>query len=267
MFRQHFGLKFNPFDKDIPVDKLFESKDTDELESRLQYMLKNRGIFLLVGEPGSGKSTALRKLVTSLGQTLYRTFYLSLTTLTVKEFYQHLASIFGEIPANRKAEVFRQIQNSISSMYNDQRITPVIVIDEVHMASTAILDDMRLLCNFQMDSANPFVLILSGQPQIKNKLALNTCYPLRQRIQLNYTMKGLTVEEIEQYCNTRMKLAGCPHESVFAPSAAGLIHSSSGGFLRTVNKIAVASLMYCMQKNLLSVDKEVVYQANSEVEF
>ena len=267
MFRQHFGLKFNPFDKDIPVDKLFESKDTAELESRIKYMLAARGIFLLVGEPGSGKSTALRKLVASLGHTLYKTFYMSLTTLTVKEFYQHLASLLGEVPSNRKAEVFRQIQGSISNMYNDQRITPVITIDEIHMASIPILDDMRLLFNFQMDSANPFVLILSGQPQIKNKLALNTCFPLRQRIQLNYTMKGLTLEEVEKYCNSRMKIAGCPHEDVFTHSATSLIHSSSGGFLRTVNKIAAASLMFCTQKNLYQVDKEVVYQANSEVEF
>jgi len=266
MFRQHFGLKFNPFDKDIPVDKLFESKDTIELESRFNHMLKNRGIFLLIGEPGSGKSTALRKLVANLAHTLYKPFYLSLTTLTVKEFYQSIASALGEVPSCRKSELFRQIQGSINNLYNDQRITPVIIADEIHMAPTAVLDDLRLLFNFNMDSSNPYVLILSGQPPIRSKLALNTCFPLRQRIQLNYTMKGLTLEETGNYCNSRMKVAGCVND-VFTASAIATIHTSSGGFLRSINKIVTASLMYCTQKKLLTVDEEAVYQGNLEIEF
>jgi len=266
MFRQHFGLKFNPFDKEISVDKLFESKDMMELESRFKHMLNSRGIFLLIGEPGSGKSTALRKLVAGLGHTLYKPFYLSLTTLTVKEFYQALACVLGEVPSSRKAEIFRQIQGSISSLYNEQRIVPVIIIDEIHMVSTAILDDLRLLFNFNMDSANPFVLILSGQSSIRNKLALNTCFPLKQRIALNYTMRGLTLEETGNYCNSRMKIAGCVSDA-FTEAAIATIHTSTGGFLRSINKIVTASLMYCAQKKLSVVDEEAVYQGNLDVEF
>jgi hypothetical protein len=85
MFKQYFGLKFNPFDKEIPTDKLFASRDMKELDSRLKYMLNARGISLVVGEPGSGKSTGLRKLVENLNHSLYKPCYLPLTTLTVKE--------------------------------------------------------------------------------------------------------------------------------------------------------------------------------------
>ena len=96
----------------------------------------------------------------------------SLTTLTVKEFYQALASLLGETPTYKKCTLFHQIQNCIHNLYYEQRITPVIIVDEVHMAPISILDDLRLLFNFKIDSANPFVLILAGQPQIRNKLAL-----------------------------------------------------------------------------------------------
>lgn len=113
MFKQHFELKFNPFDKEIPTDKLFTSRDTKELDSRLKYMLDSRGICLIVGEPGSGKSTSLRKLVENLNRSLYKPCYLPLTTLTVKEFYQALASLLGETPAYKKVALFQQIQNCI----------------------------------------------------------------------------------------------------------------------------------------------------------
>jgi type II secretory pathway predicted ATPase ExeA len=266
MFTQHFDLKFNPFDKEISTDKLFSSRDSKELDSRLKYMLDSRGICLVVGEPGSGKSTALRKLFDSLNRSLYKPCYLPLTTLTVKEFYQAMAALLGETPTHKKYSLFQQIQDCVQSLYYEQRITPVIIVDEIHMAPTSILDDLRLLFNFKQDSANPFVLILAGQPQIRNKLALNTCYPLRQRITMRYSMQGFTLEETADYCNSRMKIAGCSSE-VFAPQALSAIHTVSGGLPRTINNIAVASLIYSAARKQMIVDEEAVFQANIETGF
>lgn len=261
MFRQHFGLKFNPFNKEISIDKLFSSRDTNELDSRLKYILENRGICLIVGEPGSGKSIGLRKLTDNMNRSLYKPCYLQLTTLTVKDFYQAIAMLLGEIPRYRKVQLFNQIQNSIQSLYYEQHITPVIIIDEIHMAPMSILDDLRLLFNFKMDSANPFVLILAGQPQIRNKLALNTCYPLKQRITMRYSMQGLSIEETADYCTGRMKIAGCTSD-IFTPSALEAIHTISGGIPRNINNIAITSLMYSTERKMLTVNEEAVYQAN-----
>lgn len=264
MFKQYFGLKFNPFDKEIPTDKLFESRDCKELDTRLKYMLDNRGICLVVGEPGSGKSTGLRKLIENANKSLYKTCYLPLTTLTVKDFYQAMAMMLGETPSHRKFALFNQIQSSIQNLYYEQRITPIIIIDEIHMAPTSVLDDLRVIFNFKVDSANPFVLILTGQPAIRNKLALNTCYPLRQRITMRYSMQGLAPEETAEYCTSRMKIAGSTQQ-IFLPSSLAAIHTVSGGFPRGINSIATASLMYCTEKRLPQVDEEAVYQANIEV--
>ena len=263
MFRQHFGLKFNPFNKEISIDKLFSSRDTKELDSRLKYILENRGICLIVGEPGSGKSVGLRNLTDNMNRSLYKPCYLQLTTLTVKDFYQAIAMLLGEIPRHRKVQLFNQIQDSIQSLYYEQHITPVIIIDEIHMAPMSILDDLRLLFNFKMDSANPFVLILAGQPQIRNKLALNACYPLRQRITMRYSMQGLSIEETADYCISRMKIAGCTGD-IFTPPALEAIHTISGGIPRNINNIAITSLMYSTERKMLTVDEEAVYQANIE---
>ena len=87
MFKQHFGMKFNPFDKEIDTSNLFISEDMKELESRFKYIQDNRGIFLLVGEPGCGKSSSLRRFAENLGPSLFKPCYFSLLTVTVKDFY------------------------------------------------------------------------------------------------------------------------------------------------------------------------------------
>jgi len=264
MFKQHFGMKSNPFDKEIDSADMFVGGDLSELESRLKYMLDVRGIFLLVGEPGSGKTSGLRKFADGLGPSLYRSFYISLTTLTVNDFYSELASKLGEQPKFRKIDMFNQIQAAISSLYFEQRITPVIIADEMHMASTSILDDIRMLFNFRMDSINPFVLVIAAQPLIRNKLALNTCLPLKQRIAAKYSMKGLSLPETKDYIKSRMEIAGVARD-VFTEQAIEQIHLSSNGFPRNINNIVTACFMFCKWKKLDTVDEEVVYQASIEL--
>ena len=264
MFKQYFGMKFNSFDKEIDSANLYAGKDLIELEGRLKFMLENRGIFLLVGEPGSGKTAALRKFADGLGPSLYRPFYLSLTTVTVNDFYAELASKLGEQPKYRKIDLYHQIQSAISYLYFEQRITPVIIFDELHMASTAILDDIRMLFNFKMDSINPFVLILAAQPLIRTKLALNMSSPLKQRIINKYSMQGLSLPETSEYISSRMALAGVVRD-VFTEQAISAIHASSNGFPRNINNIVTTCFMYCKWKGIDTVDEEVVYQANIEL--
>lgn len=264
MFKQFFGLTFNPFDKEIEVDKLYQSEDLTELDQRLKYMLDNRGMGLIVGEPGMGKSTCLRKFAENANKSLYKVCYLPLTTLTVKDFYQAICVMLGCAKRYRKVDMFYEIQSAIHSLYYDQRITPVFIVDEIHMASSQILDDLRILFNFKMDSANPFVLIMAGQPQIRNKLMLNTSYPLKQRIVMRYTMQGLKKDECAEYLLSRMKLAGCSR-NIFTPAASEAIYNISNGAPRMINNITTAALMYCAAKRVDDVDEEAVFQANIEI--
>lgn len=110
MFTQYFGLKFNPFCKEIGFDQLFMGQDLKELESRLKYLQKVRGIGLLAGEPGCGKTTALRKYVSELNPAYFKSCYFALSTVTVLEFYRGLALELGEQPQHKKVSIFRQIQ-------------------------------------------------------------------------------------------------------------------------------------------------------------
>lgn len=264
MFTQFFNLKFNPFTKEIDSSSLFISNESKEVNARLKYLEQTRGIGLIIGEPGVGKSTALRKYVSDLNPSLFMPCYFSLATVTVKEFYIALALMLGEEPKFQKVALFHQIQSAILNLYKEQRITPVIVLDEVHLASNKVLEDLRLIFNFSMDSYNPFILILAGQPLIRNKLVLNVNSPLKQRISIKCNMQGLAEDEISPYCISRLELAGC-REEVFETSAIKTIYGLTKGLPRLINNLVTSSLLYASSNKLRRIDEEVIFQAQSEL--
>jgi len=263
MFRQFFGLKYNPFGKEMDIANFYESEDMKELNSRFKYIQTTRGIFLLLGEAGMGKSTALRKFSSELNPGLYKPCYFSLSTVTVMDFYCGLLMSLGEIPSHKKVTMFHQIQQAIMSLYYNRKITPVIILDEVQMLSNSILEELRLLFNFKMDSENPFITILSGQTQIRNKLQLAINMPLKQRISIKYIMQGLKLDEMPDYIGSRLKYAGLS-DNVFTPSAMEAIYSMSKGIPRLVNNIATASLMYACSIKQSHIDEEIVYQGQRD---
>jgi len=264
MYRQYFGLRREPFGKDVDIKEIFLSGDIKEAESRLNYMTEAKGIFLLIGEPGVGKTVVIRRFAESLGPSIYKTCYLSLTTLTVSDFFSALVYMLGEQPRYRKIDMFRQIQNAIGELYHSQKITPVIIVDEIHMASVAILDDLRMIFNFKYDSIDPYILVLAGQMNIRNKLVLNACLPLKQRIRLKYSMQGLSEAETIQYINHRMRSVGAG-DDVFMPEALAAIHAASNGFPRNINNLAAHCLMYAASNGIRTINPDVVYQASQEL--
>lgn len=265
MFTQFFGLKFNPFSKEILSDQMFASWDLTELSSRLKYLQQVRGIGLISGEPGSGKTASLRKFVSELNPSHFKSCYFALSTVTVMDFYQGLAMGLGEAPKFRKVDLFHQIQGAISSLYYERRVTPVIILDEIQLASNQILEDLRLLFNFNMDSQNPYIIVLSGQPSIRSKLALNVNSPLRQRLTVKYFMQGLKADELGAYCSSLLKTAGL-YDEICAPTAVEVLYSITNGQPRLVNNLMTACLITACAKKQREINPDVVYQAQKETE-
>jgi len=102
MFTAYYGMDFNPFNNEIEVKYNFASNDFTQSKARLEILKQHKGIGLITGEPGSGKSFCLRCFVNSLSRSLYRVIYIPITTLTVKEFYMALCDGLGIAPAYKK---------------------------------------------------------------------------------------------------------------------------------------------------------------------
>ena len=266
MFTQYFGLKFNPFSKELGEKDAFISKDAKELLSRLEYLKRTRGFFLLTAEAGFGKTTLLRKFSSSLNPGLFKIYYSALSSLTVMDFYRGLILRMGDTPAYKKINMFEQLQRLISSSYYDRKITPVFILDEAQSLSGGILEDLRMIFNFRMDSENPFITIISGNPNIRRKLQLSANQALRQRIIGNYHMTGLQREEIGEYISSRLALAGAVDKNIFSDAALESMFTTTGGALRLVNTLAAASLTCACSHNQPVVDEEIVYQADRDIE-
>jgi len=182
MYTMYYSFSNIPFHKEVPPDKLFESVSLKEGLARMEHLKRTRGIGLIAGESGSGKTSVIRAFSGNLNSSLYKVVYFPLSTVSPNDFYRGLLYGLGEIPKSKKIDMFGQIHAAILTLYKNQKITPVIVLDEMHLASNAFLDDISLLFNFYMDSENPYILCLIGLPHLLDRLRLMQFQPLEQRI-------------------------------------------------------------------------------------
>lgn len=263
MYQTFYSLARTPFAKEIKSTDSFPSGPYQEMSARLDYMKKTRGMGLLIGEPGAGKTFALRGFAESLNPSLFKVIYFPLSTGTVMDFYRGLAVGLGEDPKSRKVDLFHQIQQAIKVYFKERKITPVFILDEMQMAKDAFLNDLSILFNFDMDSENPFILILAGLPHLLDRLSLNHNRPLSQRIMMRYKVEPLTKDEVAQYIAHHMQLAGANH-TIFSDPAIQAITSLSRGWPRLINKIATHSLLAGYQARKELIDEEVVRLAAEE---
>lgn len=259
-----YGLEFNPFLKNSK-EILVKTHEYEETMFRLDYLSKTKGFGVITGGPGRGKTTILRSWVKGLNPSLFTVVYSSLSTITVKEFYQNLAFGLSLQPAYRKTENLRLIQAEINRLTIEKRKTPVIIIDEANYANTAILNDLKIIFNFEMDSRDRAIVILAGLPPLLNTLRLSVHEPLCQRIVMNYHLEGMTKEEGRQYILEKLSGAGC-QQTVFEENAVEAILNSAEGAARQINKLCSASLLIgdSCKSDLITAD--IAMQAISECE-
>ena len=143
MYTMYYSFSNIPFHKELPHDKLFESTGFKEGLARMEHLKKTRGIGLIAGEAGSGKTSVIRAFTGNLNNSLYKVVYFPLSTVSPNDFYRGVLYGLGEIPKSKKVDMFAQIQAAVLTLYKNQKMTPVFVLDEMHLASNAFLDDIR----------------------------------------------------------------------------------------------------------------------------
>ncbi len=259
-----YGLEFNPFiknSKEIPVET-FEYRETI---CRLNYLAKTRGFGLLTGSPGRGKTTAIRTWAASLNPSLYKVIYSSLSTLTANDFYRNLVRELGVEPAFRKPDNFRIVQEEITKLALEKRKIPVIIIDEANHINNAILSDLKILFNFEMDSRDRAAVLLTGLPKLNSTLTLGIHEPLKQRIVMNYNIEGITKEEGKIYVSEKLKGAGC-NQTVYEDAATEAILNAADGTPRMINKYCNASMLIGDSKKADIITTEIAMQAINDCE-
>jgi len=264
MDRKHFALSAFPFDGQLQPDDLFASAALAEAQVRLKHLLELRAIGLVTGEAGSGKTTVCRKVAAALHPGLYRVFYVPLSTGNVMDMYKSIGWELGLPTERNRAAALRVIRTEITRLTLEAKQRPVLIVDEADHLRNEVLEDLRLLTNYQMDSDNRLCLLLVGLTELRRRLGMAVHESLTQRIVVRYHLAGLAREELPAYLTHRLRLAGC-ELPLFEPPAIEALFQATQGMPRKVNRLAHYALTSAAIAKARTVTTEHVQLAREEV--
>ena len=261
MFTEYYGMGFNPFNKQNLKEKdAFPSEDHRQMQERLEYLKRVRGIGVFTARPGMGKTYALRCFMKGLNPNQYQTAYICLSTISVSEFYRQLCDILGLEACGSKTGMLRAIQERLYYLYKEKKQPFILAIDEAQYLNYSILRDLKMLMNYSYDSLNCFSLVLTGEPYLNHILEKQVHEALRQRITVHYNYEGLSDKEIPEYIRHKLELAGASRQ-IMEPEAVSAVHGYSEGNARKIDNLMTDALTIGAQQGKTVIDTEVILAA------
>jgi type II secretory pathway predicted ATPase ExeA len=217
---------------------------------------KNSSFGIFTGDTGTGKTTTLRRMVAELDKNRFRILYVYDSDLTPRNFYVETLLQLGHNPKFFRGDAKRQLTKAINEI-TQGGLFPVVVIDEAHLLSNEMLEEIRFLLNMEMDSKSSCSLILVGQTELRSKLKLQIHKAIEGRIDMRYHLEGMNYDETVTYVKRHLERVKCPRE-IYTDPALKVIYDYSGGTARKVNKVAQASLMAAASQEKLLIDDYLV---------
>ena len=265
MFKEYYGFSKNPFDKQsVSVKDAFPSNDHKEMTSRLSYLKNIRGVGVFTSAPGFGKTYALRCFATALDRNLHEIAYLCLSTVSLTEFYRQFCAALGIDPPHGKPAMFRAIQDRLFHLFKEKRKPLLLIFDEAHELSAAILKDLKMIMNHEYDSINCFTVALAGEPHLNHILEKPIHEALRQRIAVHYSFSGLSDAETEQYLLHKLRIAGAPG-SILGDGTLPAIIGYARGCPRLLDNLMNEALMLGAQLDRPSLDADIIMAATNNL--
>jgi general secretion pathway protein A len=262
MYKSYFQLARNPFDLTPDPSCFVPTERHNETLAALYYgVRRHKGFVVVTGEVGTGKTLLLRCLLRLLEESKDISYaYLFNNRLTSTEFLQYMLLDFG-LPAagKNKCEMLFDLSQFLVSRASRQ-MTTVLIVDEAHLLSEELLEEVRLLSNLETYDDKLLQILLVGQPELDEKLDSRGLRQLKQRIALRTHLAPLTLEETQRYIESRLEIAGAETNagSLFTSKAIGMVYRFSRGFPRLINTICENSLITAYARQVTEIDPEIV---------
>jgi type II secretory pathway predicted ATPase ExeA len=266
MYKSFYQLHSNPFNTSPDPRFLYMMPQTREALAGLEYGISARkGFIVLVGEVGTGKTTLLRRALGSFTQGRVFTSFIFNPRLEVLDFLEFVLSDFGITPATRtKSGMLIQLNRWLIERFRQQE-TCVIVVDEAQNLSSELLEEIRLLTNLETSSEKLVQIILSGQPELEDKLRQPELRQLRQRVSLWCRTQALSGDQTGAYIAQRLLIAGTANP-IFTDEAVQAIHRASRGIPRIINLICEHSLITGYVEQLAQIPERIVLAVASDLD-
>ena len=245
MYKSFFGLKENPFNVNPDPRYLFLTKQIEEALSGLMYGIQTRkGFITLTGEVGTGKTTLVNRLLDWLHLKRTKTAFLFNSRMNTNQLFDFIMAEF-DIPCDNKSksQQLMKLNHWLLERYRAGE-TAVLIVDEAQNLTFPVLEEIRLLTNLETSTEKLLQIVLSGQPELEERLKLAQLRQLRQRITLRCRTMPLTSEQTHDYIQERLRIAGGdPQVEVFSEKALESVHYFSMGIPRVINLLCEHALI------------------------
>jgi general secretion pathway protein A len=266
MYKSFFKLQSSPFGTSPDPRFLYMMPHTREALACLEYGISARkGFTVLTGEVGTGKTTLLRRALSSFSNRRVATSFVFNPRLDTLDFLEFVLTDFGIVPATRtKSGMLLQLNRWLIERFRMEE-TCVVVVDEAQNLSWELLEEIRLLTNLETSSEKLLQIVLSGQPELEEKLRHPSVRQLRQRVSLWCRTQALTESQTHAYVAERLRIAGATWQ-IFSLEALSLVHRYSRGIPRIINLLCEHSLIVAYVEQLQQVTTTIVEGVAAELE-
>ena len=262
MYERFYGLRERPFDLTPNPKYLCLSARHSEALSNLRYGITGRrGVTVLIGEAGTGKTTLVRAALASKELATSQCIYLNNPALTRAEFIEFLARAFGlsDRAASSKTALLFELERLLVDRCA-QGVVSALVVDEAQALPVELLEEVRLLANIETATEKLLPVVLAGQPQLAAKLNDPELKQLKQRVALRCELQPLDLAETTAYISGRIRIAGGDARKVFTRDAVDLIHQCSKGIPRTISVICDNALLSGFAGDERPIGWETIYE-------
>ncbi len=260
MYEAFYGLRERPFDLTTNPRFLLLTGKHREALSNLQYgLMSRRGLTLLVGEAGTGKTTLVQATIQGFERQGAKIAYLNNPTLTRNEFYEFLAGAFELDPAVAQSKV--QLLRELETKLGERRAAGILsglILDEVQALPDELLEEVRLLANIETPTDKLLPIVLAGQPELADRLNQPSLRQLKQRVALRCYLEALDARETAEYIAGRIRVAGGNSVLVFTRQAVEAVFEGSGGIPRLISVICDNALISGFAADRRPVSRDIV---------
>lgn len=258
---RHFGFAHPPFARSVAASSIFRHHSFAEALARIRLAIESKAPAVLTAEPGLGKSTLFGVLSDELDKERVRIVYSPFSACRPFGLIGRLAAHYGVRVRRTGDQTAKAIHDELAS--SDK--TEILVLDEAQLLPRTTLDELRLLCNTDFDRSSPFVLLLTGQPSLRERLAEPGLAALAQRIAFRAQLAPLSDRDTTEYIERRLRAAGS-QTALFRSVAIDKLFERSRGVPREINNVATAALLAAAAASRKHVDAKDVEAAVFELD-
>lgn len=267
MYKSFFGLKDNPFNVNPDPRYLVLTKQTREALAALTYGIQTRkGFITLTGEVGTGKTTLINRLLDWLRHGRTQTAFLFNSRMNSSQLFDFILAEFGIVCESKsKSQQLMALNHWLLERYRAGE-TVVLIIDEAQNLTFPVLEEIRLLTNLETATEKLLQIVLSGQPELDEKLKRPELRQLRQRIMMRCQMAAFTPEQTRTYIQERLRMAGAGSQPIFSEKAMETAHLYAMGIPRVINLLCEHSLVNAYAAQQRPIHPETVEEVAREFE-